>query len=157
VTALIKEYDFNVNEWDFKSKSMVRLLKETYRSDLKADTYSVEILNSKSEIEKIKAYKLWFQRDASFVQRSMDIFNEEVDRTNGKTKCAGLVKKSEEIVDEINLIYMATNFRIPFTRWRPLTIIPYLEKLLIQLSWLLIVILNVITVVSYNIILPTEI
>jgi hypothetical protein len=82
------------------------------------------------------------------IDASFDDFNEKVDRTSSKTKCAYLVKFSKEINEEIEHIHSISNFT--FLSFKPFYYIPQLEKIFIYVTWVLILILNVITTLSFN-------
>lgn len=85
------------------------------------------------------------------IQRTMKIFEDDVDRSNAKTKCLGLFEESSRISSELYYMSYLSNDIGRRCRCNLIVgIIPKYENLWIFILQILIVCVNVLTVLSFN-------
>jgi hypothetical protein len=99
--------------------------------------------------------KLPFQ-ERNIIQLSIDQFEQDVERTNSKTKVAFLVEKAPEINKEIWRIHNFVSVKTPILGIQPLYYLPMIERSFIYVTWVTLLLLNAITLISFNMINSRE-
>jgi len=121
------------------------------------NSYSVEVLvpekeeNSKKVMLNMMIPKLPHHKNLRLISNTMIHFEEIVDRTNAKTKCLGLYEHSTMMIKELYYANMFQNDIIRFLFINKLIgLIPRFENFWILIIQVLIILINVLSTLSFN-------